>query len=244
MRSLSIGLVNPVTSCTICPSDPEQILVSNLDGTITKYIWTTGKKMQQWKTRPGLLRIYGLQASESSGSPHRMLAINQSSEGERDLSQLTLPQSPDMPLEETVLCGKHRLSPTVVILDHGRLLLTFAGDKLMLGSTQGPMSAEYKWHEFTVPGKIVSFDARCRHPTNQTTKNKSIVDVALGLQDGAILILEDLTNKPTGKGKVDNGVDMVPRRLLWHRDLVASVKWSRDGVCLHYRLIFLTSDML
>ena len=228
----------------MCPSDPEQILVANLGGTIIKYNWVTGKKVQHWKTRSGLLRIYALPGSDLSDNAHRMLSINQSAEGERDLSHLTLPQSPDTPLEETVLHGKHRMSPTVVVLDHGRLILTFAGDSLMLGSTQDSMSADYKWHEFTVPGKIVSFDARCRQPTNQSTKNKSIVDVALGLQDGAILMLEDVTNKPMGKGKVDNGVDMVPRRLLWHRDLVASVKWSRDGVSLRYPPIFLTSDML
>src|SRR2546423_13633513 len=232
VQSIFMGLVDSVTSCILCASDPEQILVSTYGGTISKHSWTTGRKLQQWKTRSGLLRIYGLPGSKSSDNGYRILAINQRPEGERDLSHLTLHQSPDVPLKEVVLHSKPRLTPTLVTADSGRFLVCSAVDRLIIGSAQDPMSAEYTWREFTVPGKIVSFDARIRQAPNKTAKSRPAVELALGLQDGVILILDDILNRLMGKEKGGKGVDMVSRRLHWHRDLVSAIKWSRDGALI------------
>ena len=229
MRSLFIGLVDPVTSCILCPSDPEQILVSTYGGMISKYSWETGRKLQQWKTRPVLLRISGISTSKSSDDGDRVLAIHQSSERDRSISHLILHQSPDISLKEVVLHSKPRMAPTIVTLDNGRLLFVSAGDRLMLASSQDPMSAEYVWREFTVPGKIVSFDARSRQALDNATKTRPAVDVALGLQDGAILILDDILSLWRGKKNGSMSADVISRRLHWHRDLVSSIKWSRDG---------------
>jgi NET1-associated nuclear protein 1 (U3 small nucleolar RNA-associated protein 17) len=229
VRSICVDLVNSVTSCILCPSDPEHILVSTYGGTITKYNWATGRKLRKWKTRSELLRIYGLPASKSSDDGDTILAINQSSAGERDLSQYTLHHSPNVRLKEVVLRSKQKMALTIVILDDGRLFIASAGDRLILGYLQDLMSADYTWHEFTVPGKIVSFDARSRQASNTTTKTRSTVDVALGLQDGAILIYDDVLSRLIGNQKSSKGIEMISRRLYWHRDLVCSVKWSRDG---------------
>ena len=112
-------MAKPVTSCIMCPSDPEQILLSTLDGTISKHNWRTGQKMQEWYTQSGLLRIHGLPASDSSDEGHKLLAINKLSEAERHLSHLTLPRSPDIPVEEVVLRSKHRMGPAIVVVDEG-----------------------------------------------------------------------------------------------------------------------------
>ena len=100
----------------------------------------------------------------------------------------------------------------------------------MLGSSAGPISAEYTWREFTIPGRIVSLDARSRPASNKSSKTRLAVDLALGLQDGVIVILEDIFGRPIRKEKAPTGVDMVSRRLTWHRNAVSSVKWSRECV--------------
>jgi NET1-associated nuclear protein 1 (U3 small nucleolar RNA-associated protein 17) len=229
VRSLFVGLVDPVTSCIICAPDSEHILVSTLGGKIIKFNWTTGKKSQQWKAQSGLIRIYGLWATGSTDNGYRVLAMNQSSEGERGLSHFTLHQSSNVPMEEVVLRSKQRMAATIAAVNDGRLLVASSGDRLMLGSSQDPTISDYAWREFTVPGKIVSFDVRSRQASNATTKTRPIVDVALGLQDGAILIYDDVLGQLIGKEKGVKGSNMVARRLHWHRELVSSVKWSRDG---------------
>jgi NET1-associated nuclear protein 1 (U3 small nucleolar RNA-associated protein 17) len=229
VRSLFVSLVDPVTSCIICGPDSEHILVSTLGGKIIKFNWVTGKKSQQWKAQSGLIRIYGLWATEPTDDGYHILAMNQSSEGERGLSHFTLHQSSDVPMREVVVRSKQRMAATVATVNDGRLLIASSGDKLMLGSSQDSPTGDYTWREFTVPGKIVSFDARSRQASNVTTKTRSAVDVALGLQDGAILIYDDVVGRLIGQEKGVKGSDMVARRLHWHRELVSSVKWSRDG---------------
>jgi NET1-associated nuclear protein 1 (U3 small nucleolar RNA-associated protein 17) len=226
VRSLFVGLVDPVTSCIICPSDSEHILVSTLGGKIIKFNWVTGKKSQQWKVQSGLIRIYGLRTTDNG---YLVLAMNQSPEGERGLSHFTLHQSSDVPMKDVVVRSKQRMDVTIATVNDGRLLVASSGDKLMLGSSQDPTIGDYTWREFTVPGRIVSFDARSRQASNATTKIRPTVDVALGLQDGAILIYDDVLGRLIGKEKGIKGSDMVARRLHWHRELVSSVKWSRDG---------------
>ena len=228
MRSLFVGLVDPVTSCIICAPDSEHILVSTLGGKIIKFNWTTGKKSQQWKAQSGLIRIYGLWAG-SADNGYRVLALNQSSEGERGLSHFTLRQSSNVPMEEVVVRSKQRMAATIATVNNGRLLVASSGDRLMLGSSQDPTTSDYPWREFTVPGKVVSFDARTRQASNATTKTRPAVDVALGLQDGAILIYDDVLGRLIGMEKGVKGSNTVSRRLHWHRELVSSVKWSRDG---------------
>ena len=229
VRSLFVGLVDPVTSCTICPPDSEYILVSTLGGKIIKFNWVTGKKSQQWKVQSGLIRLYGLRTTESTDNGYRVLAMNQNSEGERGLSHFTLHQSSDVPMKDVVVHSKQRMAATITTVNDGRLLVASSGDRLLLGSSQDPTIGVYTWSEFTVPGRIVSFDARSRQASNATTKTRSTVDVALGLQDGAILVYDDVLGRLRGKEKGVKGSDMVARRLHWHRELVSSVKWSRDG---------------
>lgn len=229
VRSLFITQADSVTSCITCPSDPEEVLVSTYRGTITKYNWATGRKLQKWKTTSGLLRIYGLPASNSNDTGSSILTINQRPGGERDISYFRLPASPDMPVKEVVLRSKQRIASTLVTLEGGKLLVGFGGDKVMLGFAQDLESGECMWRDVNVPGMVVSVDARGQAASINTTKTGSAVDVVVGLQDGAIIILDDILTWLTQKEKATKGIDRISRRLHWHRGAVSAVKWSRDG---------------
>lgn len=229
MRSLFVSLVDTVTSCITSPSDPEQVLVSTYAGTITKYNWVTGRKLQKWKTAPGLIRIYGLSAGNPGDNGDIIIAINHRPGGARDLSRLHLPVSSEMQMKKVVLRSQQRMATTIVTLEDGKLIVGFGGDRVVLGSSKDSALGEYTWHDFSVPGKIVSLDARIRDASTTTPRARSVLDVVVGLQDGSIRIVDDILTRLTQTEKVVKDIDRISRRLHWHREDVAAVKWSRDG---------------
>lgn len=119
------------------------------------------------------------------------------------------------------------MASTIVALEGGEVIAGFGGDRVILGSSRD--SGEYTWRDFSVPGKIVSMDARSRRAPLATRKTRSTVDLVVGLQDGAILILDDILAQPSQKEKGGKDIDRISRRLHWHRNAVSAVKWSRDG---------------
>jgi NET1-associated nuclear protein 1 (U3 small nucleolar RNA-associated protein 17) len=205
------------------------VLVSTYGGTIAKYNWASGRELQKWKTLSGLIRIHGLPTSNSTDSGDVILAITHRSGGERDLSRLSLSVLPEVPIKEVILLSQRRMASTVVTLEGGKVIVGFGGDRIMLGSSRDSVSGEYVWRDFSVPGKIVSLDARSGEGSVTTSKTRSIVDLVVGLQDGAILILDDILAQQKQKEKGAKDIDRIPRRLHWHRDAVSAVKWSRDG---------------
>lgn len=209
------------------------MLVSTLGGSIFKLDWTTGRRLCQWRTRPGLLRIFGIPSSQPPDDTDRILLINSILDGDRELSQCELGQSSDTLLEVSVLQRAHRFVPRVIALDSGKMLVACADDKLMLCSTGTSFavprasSDDYVWREIPLPGKVVSFDARQRQEP-ASGKTRSVVDVVVGLANGLIVAYDDMS-RITGKERRAQGSEITPRRLHWHRDAVCSVKWSQDG---------------
>jgi NET1-associated nuclear protein 1 (U3 small nucleolar RNA-associated protein 17) len=189
----------------------------------------TGKKLQKWKTLSGLIRIYGLSTSKTDDNRDVILAINHRSGGERDLSRLSLSVSPEEPIKEVVLRNQQRMASTIVTLEDGEVIIGFGGNTVMLGTSQESVSGECMWQDFSVPGKIVSLDARSREAPVTNRKTRSVVDLVVGLQDGAILILNDILARKTQKEMGAKDIDRISGRLHWHRDAVSAVKWSRDG---------------
>jgi NET1-associated nuclear protein 1 (U3 small nucleolar RNA-associated protein 17) len=214
------------------PSDPEQVLVSTYAGVVIKYNWMTGRKLRKWKTDPGLVRIYGLPAGNPGDNGDIIIAINHRPGGIWDLSRLNLPVSPEMQMNKVILRSQQRMATTIATLEHGKYIVGFGGDRVMLGSSKDSMSGEYTWHDFSVPGKIVSLDARIRDASITTPKAIPIVDVVVGLQDGSIRIVDDILARFTQMGKGAKDIDGISRRLHWHRMAVSAVKWSRDGALL------------
>ena len=223
-----------MTSCIICQSNPNHLLVSTRNGVILKWDWTTGRKLRQWKTPTELFQIIGIPDAEPSQVEDRILLLHDASEEYLELSHCNLNQSSDRLLEIILLRRIPATGVGLTVLDGGKTLVARAGDKLMLCSSPNslasakPVVNDFSWREVTVPGKIASFDARSRLES-AGSKNRVAVDVVLGLQDGAILVYDDILFKLIGKERGLKGVGITSRRLHWHRDTVLSVKWSRDG---------------
>ena len=225
-----------VTSCIICKSDPDHILVSTRGGFLSKWDWTTGRKLRQWRTRQDLLQISPLAACEPTGNEDHILLLHNTAQGHRELSHCDLNQPSNPPLDSIVLREFQGTGAGVISLDSGKVLVVCASDRLMFCSSStsfalaSPSAGSFTWREVTVPGEIISFDARGRRESS-TAKSRFAIDVVVGLQDGAIIIYEDILFQLIGKERGVKGARIMPRRLHWHRDAVYSVKWSRDGEC-------------
>ena len=119
------------------------------------------------------------------------------------------------------------------MLGDGKVMVICAGNRMLLGQVavrsgeENASTGNYTWREVTVPGEVVSFDARIRA---EASSNQSLsVDVVLGLDTGAILVYDNVLTHlvKAEKGQIQS--EALSRRLHWHRDAVQTVKWSRDG---------------
>lgn len=135
------------------------------------------------------------------------------------------------------------------ILEEGRLIIATSGDKLLLGISDNPTSPvlkdiPYVWREIVCSEWIFSIDTRIRPERASTKRSKGsratvavAVDIVVGGLKGAIFIYEDLLRRLISKednSKAGTEDDITPRKLHWHRNAVASVKWSADGVFLRF----------
>jgi NET1-associated nuclear protein 1 (U3 small nucleolar RNA-associated protein 17) len=228
VRSLDID--DYITSCVLPPATPTEILISSSRGFISRWDWTTGGKIHQWRCRKGAVWILGSMGAQNE----QVILLHENSKGQTEISRCNLDQDSSHPgIQKTILSSERSILPTMRASSDGRILALCAGDRLYLGQLdQGPgnpSESSYTWREATIPGMVVSMDARFRQETTKHGSTRTAVDVVLGFKDGVILIYEDILYGLIGKEKGIKTADISSRRLHWHRDTVKTVKWSRDG---------------
>lgn len=129
------------------------------------------------------------------------------------------------------------------VLDEGKVIIATAGSKMLIGNTQRPnepslKDVTYTWREFDCSTWITSIDIQVNR-TDVTSKSSresqataSAINIVIGGIRGSIFvyddILEKLTRKENSRARLNNE-NIDPRKLHWHRNAVASVKWSADG---------------
>jgi NET1-associated nuclear protein 1 (U3 small nucleolar RNA-associated protein 17) len=116
--------------------------------------------------------------------------------------------------------------------DQGNILLTSANNKLFIGQSQSAggeaSDLTYTWREITLPSSIMTFDAQINIGKSKSSRKVPFLDVAVGLNEGAIVLYEDLLFKIISKEKKNSTEDLLSRKLHWHRSAVNTLKWSRD----------------
>ena len=162
------------------------------------------------------------------------MLLNNATEGTVDLSHCDLNQPLDRVLKVDLLRSTSAAGFRMRVLEGGKKLVASAGDKLIICSSPTTLASpkppvnDCTWREVAVPGRIASFDAKASQLGG--SRPRMSVDVVLGLQDGAILVYEDVLFQLVGNDKGSKSSNITSRRLHWHRDAVSSVKWSRDGM--------------
>jgi NET1-associated nuclear protein 1 (U3 small nucleolar RNA-associated protein 17) len=130
-----------------------------------------------------------------------------------------------------MLLKEKRIASYIKILDQGRCMVLYGGDKLFLGQAGPSMDThtEFPWREVVVPIPISAVDVRAYSITTDDRKKRTAVDIVVGCENGSILIYDDILFKMSGNSKPSLHADIVSRRFHWHRKQVLTVKWSRDG---------------
>ena len=132
------------------------------------------------------------------------------------------------------------------ILEEGGVVIATAGHKIFIGTTDNPTppvlkDISYVWWEIECTEWITCIDTRIRQDLESQENNKdpvkgkvSAIDVVVGGLKGAMFIYEDILRRVKSRDsskKTATEDSLMPRKLHWHRNAVASVKWSADGVC-------------
>jgi len=128
------------------------------------------------------------------------------------------------------------------ILDDGHVIVATSGKKVIIGTTEvadKPSLKEtvYVWREIECSEWITSIDVQVEHADTQVRPQKphsvgNGLNIVIGGLKGAIFIYENILRKLIKKetvSKTSKMEEINPRRLHWHRNAVAAVKWSADG---------------
>jgi len=232
LRSLRLDDGEKITSYTICAANRNYLFVSTYSGLVLKWDWTTGQDIKRWRSSEKLHFISEQLQYQKDAPSSTFLLIHEVSNQGRKVSRATFSDSSDEIVNEKVFLETNALGSWIKVLDQSRCLVLYHDNKLFLGqATPRPDEAptSYIWREIAVPKTITSIDARSHSLSSSTKKKRLAVNIAVGCQDGSILIYDDIFFRLASKEKNPREDDIVSRRLHWHRSEVLTVKWSLDG---------------
>lgn len=258
MRRLCVNISDRISSFVLSPSSPGQVFISTVSGSIEKWDWNEGIKLEYWYTSISICQLVtsihdaretwnGLIYSIDKKGGQWMLTVHRLFGG-KDASKTDL---------GTLLSYSDPLT-SAKVLGNGKVIVLTSGSRIILGSCDQPnpdslKDVSYTWRDIDALKWITSIDIRVRqHDTNEYKEehstNQSAIDIAVGNSDGCILIydnlLETLILKPRKK-KTGKAGNVSSRRMHWHRNPVLALKWSADGIItVHLREGILTSNQV
>lgn len=146
-----------------------------------------------------------------------------------DQSQSDSPKHHSVILETSTQINDFRLAAG------GSVVIAIAGSSLIIGHrAKGPeREPEYTWREVQLPFATTSFDIREPYRESSTKKGgkKPVIDLAVGQNEGAIIMYSDVLNTLKGlenRRMAEPGASSL--KLHWHRGPVKTVRWSKDGI--------------
>lgn len=116
------------------------------------------------------------------------------------------------------------------IVNDGRTIFAISSETLLIGKRSKHhgndfADLQYSWQEIKCPEPPLCFDVQA---------SGGIIDVVIGGLKGCILVYQNLVQRlgmsKTSLGTVERASRINARELHWHREGVAAVAWSLDGV--------------
>lgn len=245
VRRLRVGKSERVTAFALSPSKPNNIFISTNTGSIEKWNWVEGTRLEYWHI---YTPIYHLATSSfrSDETPNDLVyTVERKGEGQWMLTVHRLLGGDEASKTDLGTLIKYSGPFTSVkVLENGRIIVLTSGSRLIIGSSDNPDLASlkdivYVWRELNCPEWISTIDIRTRPSEMLSTKAKGTnlgfdgaLDVAVGALRGQIIIYDDLLNsliQKESKSKPEKKRGVSSQRLHWHRTAVLALKWSKDG---------------
>ncbi|KAI9714600.1 MAG: hypothetical protein M1812_006405 [Candelaria pacifica] len=236
-----------ITAYALSSTKPNTIYVSTI-GHISHWDWVAGEQLGRWISKA---QIFGLATSALAiGDSTFDLVYAREKRGEHwMISAYNLLHGTFLAdKERTQLFETRRPILGLYVTQSGENIVASYGEYLVVGVTKHRniptlSMLAFIWRELRTPERITCLDVR-EIVTRQLSRGKGTkgpakhlksqysLDVVLGGLKGAIYIHENLLHKLDQKepdAQITKAVNLTPLKLHWHREAVATVKWSVDG---------------
>lgn len=222
-----------VTGLQLVPSDPQHLYISTLSGKLIQWDWDAGREVTTRGNfaKVSLFQIVPLKVQEEE--KQRMAYFAVKSKGARYHIAVNMDWAQRKDSGETVVFDTANAITHFKVVQGGQFIVACARQQLMIG-TLSPKSKEkgvydeYEWREYRLPVKqITCLDVRESQVAVLGENTTTSIDIAVGDASGVILVYNDVLSSIGREGT--SGLPLL-QRLHWHREAVASLRWSRDGM--------------
>ncbi|OBU01269.1 hypothetical protein VE01_00087 [Pseudogymnoascus verrucosus] len=240
-----------IVAYALSETDPSMIWVACSDGAVYHINWVSGSGTDQFWTTSSMGMTHMTASSMTSAGRTRDIVFT--TEERRDggwrvtAHELTPPGS-DIPTVARTIYTSTQPIHILKVVKNGSLIVAASESRVLVANLRttdfdSVDKIRYEFRVFESTDYISSIDVRVTS-ANKGQKSKSkeskskaetfgVVDVVVGDVKGSIFVHNDLLRKMIqSQNAVASGkpaVDMLPRKLHWHRKAVQSVKWSLDG---------------
>ncbi|PGH19293.1 hypothetical protein AJ80_04046 [Polytolypa hystricis UAMH7299] len=237
VRTLQNPGSNRITACSLSIADPEHVYTAARSGLICKWNWTTGERLEAWKTGRSTFGIDVCSSDAQDTATSTGDIIFSVCEVEKHQREILVNIKVGGQWKTKVILTTATRLDSLKVTVGGRIIVCTAGDQLVVGqvaqSDSGSLNALYTWHEIALPVSVTCFDIRqavSAQKASAASAKSQVLDLILGEQGGSILVCTDFLNSILRRQSTnDVGTALVSSRLHWHRNRVNSVKWSKDG---------------
>ncbi|KAH0163582.1 WD40 repeat-like protein, partial [Aureobasidium melanogenum] len=196
------------TAFAVSTTDDEELYIASSTGRIQRWNWITGTPVDDDIKFEGAISALAVTPSE-------------------DASQDTLYAICHNDDDWNIVLGGRTIYTSKDSLSHlrveGQYIVAATPSKLVVGKrVSNDDSPRYDFVEITVSAGVTSLECRIESTESKKGKTENI-SVAVGNVSGEIFLYENVY--PSNK----NAESLTPRTLHWHREAVATVKWSKDG---------------
>ncbi|PBP25928.1 WD domain-containing protein [Diplocarpon rosae] len=226
----------------LSPTEANLLWVACSDGSIYSIDWTTGAGAEQY---------WGI---SSTGCIHMTVASMESADRRRDVlfttesrkdggfritaNELAPPNSDIKTVARTIYTSNQRIN-FLKTAREGSIVVAASGHKILVGRLRSTEfdtidKIKYEFRVFESTDAIKSLDVRVTNRTategfKKKDRNMPVLDLVVGDVRGVVYLHNDILAKLFITDGTLSGVSLAPRKMHWHRNVVHTIKWSRDG---------------
>lgn len=204
-----------------CPENHENIFILTSSGSISKWNWSSGKRIARWETTSTTISTCLASIGKEENATTFSFSITSQKNGKR---QVLINALGSKKIQCVTALETNQKLNSIRVTHDGQLVVASDGKHLFVGTTtsaelENPETVQYAWREATLPVNATCFDMKVH--------GSGSVDLAIGESGGSILIYQNVLSTLFGKDTSDKRFS--PRKLHWHRGSVNTVRWSKDG---------------
>lgn len=235
VKTLTMKDSSHVTGLQLVPSDPQHLYISTLSGKLIQWDWDAGREITTRGNfvKVSLFEIVPLKVQEEETQRMAYFAVKSKGARYHIAVNTDWTQRKEKESGETVVFDTANAISHFKVVQGGQFIVACARQQLMIG-TLSPKSKEkgvydeYEWREYRLPVKqITCLDVRESQVAVLGENTTTTIDIAVGDASGVILVYNGVLSSIGREGT--SGLPIL-QRLHWHREAVASLRWSRDGM--------------